>query len=927
MFLKNEFPEGLSAYNPPIFDAVAFMNTFQKPCALFALCLMLLCSSVLKAQSRDARLADSLVRVADSLNRVVPFIDDTISGNHGNLSDTGLQPADSAIIGIKDSTFPQIIAQPEYDFSGIIRDKATGEGIPFATVFFSGTGVGIPADLDGKFALHFTGQPSDTLMASAIGYAGFARKIIFGKDLQPTILIELNREAAALDEFIFRAGEDPALVLLKKIIAAKPANNPNRLENYQYKVYNKMEVDIRNLTKKQFEALPIPMIKQFGFIYNNLDSTTEERPFLPFFLTESLSDYYYRRNPKKTREFITATQVRGIKNESIDQFLGSNYQNVNVYDNFIPVFEKSFVSPISDNGAFYYKYRIKDTQMAYGHPIILVSFRPKRAGENCFYGDFWVVDSSFAIQRISLEVPKNANINFVSKISLYQEAAPVHDSLWFTVKDKFVADFNLPYSPKLPGFIGRKTTNYSAIEINSAAIDAVLENAKFRKDVIINDSARDRGDAYWNNARPDTLSKNEQAIYDMVDTLNGLPVFQKLKRTLKFLFGGYVTLGAIDIGPYYNIYSTNSVEGNRFRLGLATNNQLWKDIRLSGYVAYGTKDKALKYYGDAFWLMNRAPRSYLFASYRHDIDRSNNYYDNQVTADNIFSNIARKHGIPFKFASVDDARFEYYKEYYNGISHLVSFQHRVFDPYSPLPDVGIFRDENGNPTARTTGTEIGLRLRYAYKETFVAGNYFRSSLGSKYPIPEVRLVYGIPHFLGSAYEYKKLSFSISDNVKIAPLGAIYYNLFAGQTFGTVPYNYLDVAPGNEFYYYNRFAFNMMNRYEFLSDRYAGFNFEHSIGGGIFNYVPYLRKAKLRQFWTAKGIIGTLGDANKQLNANPGGYQFKTLENNPYIEVGTGVENILQLFRIDFIWRVTPKPLPTEARSKYFGIFGSVKFKF
>ncbi|MEO6832841.1 MAG: DUF5686 family protein [Chitinophagaceae bacterium] len=904
------------------------MNIPQKLCALFVLCLMLLSPFLLKAQSQDARLVDSLVHVADSINRVVPFIYDTVSRKHQNLADTGFQVNDTTLISKKDSSAPKIIAAPEYDLNGIIRDKATGEGIPFATVFFSGTGVGTPADLEGKFSLHFTGQPSDTLMASAIGYATYSRRMILGKDHQPTILIELHREVAALSEFVFHAGEDPALALLKKIIAAKPSNNPDRLENYQYKVYNKLEVDIRNLSKKQFEALPIPLIKQFGFIYSNLDSTSEERPFLPFFLTESLSDYYYRRYPKKTREFIKAIQVRGIKNESIDQFLGANYQNVNVYDNFIPVFEKSFVSPISDNGAFYYKYRIKDTQMAYGHPIILVNFRPKRAGENCFFGDFWVVDSSYAIQRISLEVPKNANINFVSKISVYQEAAPVHDSLWFTIKDKFVADFNLPYSPKLPGFIGRKTTTYSDIETNSPVVNAVLDNPDFHKDVVINDSARDRGDAFWNNARPDTLSKNEQAIYDMVDTLNGLPVFQKLKRTLKFLFGGYVTLGAIDIGPYYNIYSTNTIEGSRFRLGLATNSQLWKDIRLSGYVAYGTKDKVLKYYGDAFWIMNRLPRSYLFASYRHDIDRSNNYYDNRVTADNIFSNIGRKHGIPFKFAAVDDARFEYFKEYFSGFSHLVSFQHRIFDPYLPLPDVGIFRDENGNPTESSTETELGVRLRYAYKETFLSANYFRSSLGSKYPVPEIRFSYGVPHFLGSAYEYKKLSFSISDDVKIAPLGSIYYNLFAGQTFGTVPYPYLDVAPGNEFYYYNRFAFNMMNRYEFLSDRYAGFNFEHSIGGGIFNYIPYLRKAKLRQFWTAKGIIGTLSDANKQLNMlPPPNYRFKTLENSPYIEVGTGVENILQLFRIDFIWRVTPQPLPNETRSKYFGIFGSVKFKF
>jgi len=881
------------------------------------LCTLLL-TQILRAQTNENRLVDSLVHVADSLNTSIshPAV--------VNIPDsTGRLPIDTVHKMVQPI---QNNVGSSYTISGMVRDKATGEGIPFATVFFPGSQIGTPADLEGKFSLSFDKLPSDSLRVTAIGYTTLNRRIRLSSDHHPTMLLEMDRELAALNEFVLHAGEDPAIILLKKIIAAKPKNNPDRISNYKYRVYNKLEVDIRNLTKKQFESLPVPMIKKFSFIYKNLDTSTEEQPFLPFYLTETLSDYYFRKSPKKTREFILANQLKGVENESVDQFLGSNYQNVNAYSNFIPVFDKSFISPISDNGAFYYKYRIKDTQMAYGHPIILVSFRPKRTGENCFYGDFWVVDSEYAIQRISMQVPKTANINYVSRISLYQEAAPVHDSLWFMIKDKFVSDFNLPYNPRLPGFIGRKTAYYSNIVTNSDSISHVLDNPDFHKDVIVSDSARMQQDGYWNTVRPDTLSKNEQAIYGMIDTLNALPVFQRFKSTVKFLFGGYLSLGCIDVGPYFNLYSTNRIEGSRFRLGLATNNKLWKDIRLSGFVAYGTNDQRFKYYGDAFWIIKRIPRSYLFSSYRHDIDRSNNYYDNQIGIDNIFGNLFRKQNIPFKYAFVDDARLEFYKSYYSGFSHMLTFQRRVFNPYDPLPRTGIFKDESGNDINDVTSSELGLRLRYAYKEQFLESHYFRQSLGSDWPIPELKVSMGIRNFLGGNYQYQKASLSVSDNVKIAPLGSIYYNVFVGKTFGTLPYPLLDVAPGNEFYYYNKYAFNMMNRFEFLSDQYAGFNFEHSIGGGIFNYIPLLRKAKLRQFWTAKGIIGSLSDENKALNMTPA-YTFKTLEHNPYVEVGTGIENILELFRIDFIWRVTPQPLPSEDRSKYFGIFGSVKFKF
>ena len=185
---------------------------------------------------------------------------------------------------------------------------------------------------------------------------------------------------------------------------------------------------------------------------------------------------------------------------------------------------------------------------------------------------------------------------------------------------------------------------------------------------------------------------------------------------------------------------------------------------------------------------------------------------------------------------------------------------------------------------------------------------------------------GVKGVLNSAYEYKKARFSVTENINIPPLGHLYYNVFAGKYFGTLPYPLLEIHPGNEYYYYNQYAFQMMNSYEFLSDQYAGFNIEHNIGGGIFNRIPLLKQLKFRQFWTAKGVIGSLSKANESLNFNSN-YPFRTLKGDPYLELGTGVSNIFQVFRIDFVWRVTPRPLPEESKTRYFGIFGSANFEF
>jgi hypothetical protein len=137
--------------------------------------------------------------------------------------------------------------------------------------------------------------------------------------------------------------------------------------------------------------------------------------------------------------------------------------------------------------------------------------------------------------------------------------------------------------------------------------------------------------------------------------------------------------------------------------------------------------------------------------------------------------------------------------------------------------------------------------------------------------------------------------------------------------------FLNIAPGNEIYYYNKYAFNLMNRYEYITDRYAGVIFEHNIGNGIFRLIPPTRILKFRQFWNIKMLWGSLSEENKALNFT-NGHPFEDLGGKPYMEIGTGVDNILKFFRLDLVWRVLPQPLPPESY-KRFGVFGSFRIGF
>jgi Family of unknown function (DUF5686) len=310
---------------------------------------------------------------------------------------------------------------------------------------------------------------------------------------------------------------------------------------------------------------------------------------------------------------------------------------------------------------------------------------------------------------------------------------------------------------------------------------------------------------------------------------------------------------------------------------------------------------------------------FLYASFTNDLDWGQNYYG-EVSQDNIFALAVRKKGIPVKNIKVNEKRFEFYKETFKWMSNKLTIIHKSTLPLRNLVPIDSFRaTASGDPL---TTFEVSVRLRFAFLERFLESHFYRTSLGSIYPIGEINITRGFPGVLKSSYSYTKISGSISDNIKVPPFGNISWYVFGGKTFGTLPYTLLDIAPGNELYYYNKYAFNMMNRWEFIHDSYAGLNFEHNIGNGIFRLFPKLR---LRQFWTAKTLWGSLSTDNKTLNFKQG-HNFQSLDGKTYLELGTGVDNIFKVFRIDFIWRVLPSTLPKE-EDRAFGVFGSFRLAF
>ncbi len=801
-------------------------------------------------------------------------------------------------------------------FSGNILDAHSKEPISFASVYFKNSATGKISDSVGRFSFNINRSSKDTLMVSYIGYEVYKLPLTDSLN-NKTVRIELQR-AAASGEVIVKSKFNKGLFLWRKIMSKKKQYNRYNLSNFGYEAYNKLEVDIKNFkadkAKKNF------LLKPFAFVFDTIDSVSEDEPFLPAYLLESISDYSFQKNPKKFVENIKASKTMGFKNESFSKLMGVMNQNINIYGNYINVIDKDFIGPLNENADLYYNFSVPDTQVLNGQKIFHFVFTPKRAGQNTFQGDAWVIGQTFQLQKINLYLGKDANINYIDRISIFQEYIPINDSVYFISRDKFYADFKVMGKQSLT-FIGRKSTSYQNTVINSDSLTALFKQQNIEELVTSTPGSNATSDSAWTTLRHDSLSNNEKAIYTSINKLLQMPKFQRLQNTLKFIGTGYKQLSNYEIGPWFNWISANNWEGTRFRFDLGTTTGFNKHIYLHGYLAYGTLDKKLKGKAEAYWILKRDNnRQRLHLSYSKDIENGISQIG-EVSQDNIFSLAIRKPNITRKFIELQELRFEIFNEIGKGFSTEWFITHRRYDPLKNLPFKTSFPVKAGESL---NSFEVALKLRYAYLEQFVEGDYFRYSLGTKYPVVELMLTKGFSGVLNSAYKYSKIGATVKDMVKISPYGTFSYKVYASKVFGTLPFAFLENHPGNDIYYYNSGSYNLMTRFEFLSDQFAGINVEHNVGSGLFRFIPITRKLKWRQFWNAKALWGSLSERNKTLNNTA--VPFKTLNNTTYLEAGTGIDNIFKIFRVDFVWRVFPGTVP-ENKTSRFGIFGSFQFQF
>jgi len=771
---------------------------------------------------------------------------------------------------------------------GKILDSTTNEPVSFANVTFKNSSIGTITNTDGEYFLE-TRKNYDSVIVSFVGYKQqtFSVEKYHFQEKNVTLVPDVY----TIEEIVVRPTENPAHPILRAIIANKQKHNPRKFKSYNYKLYNKVEIDVNNVDEDFKQKR---LLKDFQFIFDYLDtSAITGKSYLPIFITESFSNYYYTKNPKLEREIINATKISGIENVSLSQFTGKMYQKINIYENYETVFEPGFVSPIADFGLLYYKYYLIDSAYIGNKWCYQISFIPKRKQERTFRGDFWVNDTSFAIVKIQMRMAKSVNINYINDFVADYEFKLVNDSLWFLKNEKLFFDFNL--TDKTLGFFGKKSTTYMNIELNSPIPETV---SKINDNVIVTENAIINDEEYWDKYRPVKLTPKEKDIYKMVDEIQHVPIYTTYEKIVGMFAMYHYEVGLFEIGPYYKMFSFNEIEGNRFRFGGRTSNNFSTNLMISAHAAYGEKDNRFKYGLGALYMLNKNPRLAISAQYKHDIQQLGQS-PNALTEDNIFTSILRRNP-NYKLTMVNEFNAHLEKEWFQGLSNKITFNYKSIEPTEFIP----FHKITSTDTVyfdNVSTSEIELNFRFAKNEKFIRGEFETFSLGTDKPVLNINFTAGLKNVFNSQYEYYKLHISLAHKVPIGTFGYFKYILDAGQVYGTVPYPLLKLHEGNETYGFDRHAFNMMNYYEFASDRYVSLYAEHHFQGLFLNKIPLMRKLKWREVVAAKGLIGDLSNRHKSIMDFPEGlYQV----NDPYFEASVGIENIFKIFRVDAMWRLS-----------------------
>lgn len=809
--------------------------------------------------------------------------------------------------------------------TGVVRDSLTNEPISYASVSYKGKGVGSISDINGAYRIT-THKGWNEVTFTAVGYQTKTFKIVPGVTLK--LNIKLQSADVRIQEVIIKPRKEkysrknnPAVELMKKVIANKSAQRLDDNEYYQYDKYEKMTTSLNDVKPEDFGK---GIYKKMPFLVNQVEPCPEtNKLIIPISVQETASQKIFRKDPKSEKNLI-----KGINSSGLDQLFSTGdmigtvlndvFADINIYDNDIRLLQTRFVSPISNSAISFYKYYIMDTLYVDRDSCIHLTFVPNNSQDFGFTGHLYIIkDSTYAVKKCTMNLPKKTGVNFIDNLDIIQSYEHLPNGMWALKDDDMIAELSVLKS--LQGVQVRRTTKYNNYAFEPISPQLFRLKGSTVKDV----NVMMKGDEFWNQVRPVPLTQKEDAMDMFIQRLEQMPGFKYAIFGLKALIENYVETcskghpSKFDFGPMNTIVGKNSIEGWRLRISGQTTAKLNPQLFLGGYYAYGFKDERSKYkatveycFDKKEYLSSEFPKHSVSASYGYDLMSPMDKFL-KTDKDNMF--VGLKATKVDQMSYVREASVKYERETSSGFSLSMMLKNRNDEPAGALqyimnnPTRSL--DENTVHNLRTT--EASLKLRYAPGETFVNTKQRRIPVSLDAPIFTLSHTMGFKNILGGDYDFNFTEAGIFKRFWLSSWGKFDAYLKAGKQWNKVPFPLLIMPAANLSYISQKETFNLINNMEFLNDQFASIDLTYDLNGKLFNRIPFVKRLKWREVFKFKALYGSLSDKNNPEKSQDlflfptqdGKTTSFVMGSQPYMECSVGIHNIFKLLHIEYVRRL------------------------
>ena len=824
--------------------------------------------------------------------------------------------------------------------SGIVVDAKSGSPLPFVNVYYEGKGVGAATDENGNFSVPYR-KGWNILTISSVGFKKMEIPIS-GPIENLKVRLEVNSQTIKGVSIKgkrkkYDRKNNPAVELMRKVIAAKKHSDLRRHDYFSYQKYEKRTFALNEFTEKVFDD---EHFKKLPFLKERVETCPETgKLILPISVDETFSKRIFKKDGN-----IDKTIVEGRNSTGLNEFFNTGdiattmiedvFTDVDIYDNNIHVLQSEFVSPLSSSsGISFYRYFIADTLDVDGIRCIEVTFTPNNSQDFGFNGSLYIMaDSTYRVHKATMNLPHNNAVNFVSDMYVSQEFETLPTGEQVIVNDNMIVQISVIGS-FTKFHIKRDTyySNYSLEEIPDKEFK-FLGKERLLADAMMKDNK------YWNSVRPEPLTEKESTMDDFLKKMESTKGFKFVLFVAKAFIENFVETSTdrekpskVDIGPINTIFSQNFVDGFRLRMSAQTTANLNPHLFAKGYVAYGFKDHKWKGMGELTYSFNKKaylPREFpvnnLTVTYQYD-DASPSDIFMPTDKDNVFTSFRWTKVNHMNY--VQKLRVLYEREWENGLRLTAQVKKESNEAtaalfYQPLDGTGTPSPDKNLHINKFEMADVMIGLRFQPGATYINTKQRRIATNNDSPIFELNHTIGLKNVLGNDYTYNYTEAKVYKRLYLSSWGKIDTYVKGGIQWNKVPFPLLIMPAANLSYIKERETFSLIDNMEFMNDRFVSIMSGWDMNGKILNRIPLIRKLKWREYIGFNMLWGTLTDKNNPfLTKNAGDsrlfyfpgefrkdgtfkYQSRVMDKNkPYFEVVAGIHNIFKILHVEYVRRL------------------------